>query len=240
MLMEMKRINENTIRVLLNNEDLNERGITVLDLLNHNQQIEDFFYSILEEVDAEHQFRDNDLVTFQVRPQQDGLELYITKTDPASLKKGTPAGQPPLDQDQITNLIKKELVGRDRQEPQTAHDQQTNSAAGDEPEEAIANPDIEKNVCVLRIDDFEDLVALAKLAQGNIYAVSDLYRYQDSDYLLLTFIDDGSLSSQQLKDQLALAYEYGQKTNLTPDVILEHGKPLMKQAALELVRTYFD
>ena len=52
--------------------------------------------------------------------------------------------------------------------------------------------------------------------------------------------DDGSLSSQQLKDQLALAYEYGQKTNLTPDVILEHGKPLMKQAALELVRTYFD
>ena len=41
--MEMKRINENTIRVLLNNEDLNERGITVLDLLNHNQQIEDIF-----------------------------------------------------------------------------------------------------------------------------------------------------------------------------------------------------
>ncbi|MDD7321582.1 MAG: adaptor protein MecA, partial [Limosilactobacillus mucosae] len=76
--MEMKRINENTIRVLLNNEDLNERGITVLDLLNHNQQIEDFFYSILEEVDADHQFQDNDLVTFQVRPQQDGLELYIT------------------------------------------------------------------------------------------------------------------------------------------------------------------
>ena len=183
--MEMKRINENTIRVLLNNEDLNERGITVLDLLNHNQQIEDFFYSILEEVDADHQFQDNDLVTFQVRPQQDGLELYITKTDPASLKKGTPAGQPPLDQDQITNLIKKELVGRDRQE-------------------------------------------------------SDLYRYRNNDYLLLTFIDDGSLSASQLKDQLALAYEYGQKTNLTPDVILEHGKPLMKQAALELVRTYFE
>ena len=56
----------------------------------------------------------------------------------------------------------------------------------------------------------------------------------------MTFIDDGSLSSSQLKDQLALAYEYGQKTNLTPDVILEHGKPLMKQAALELVRTYFE
>ena len=238
--MEMKRINENTIRVLLNNEDLNERGITVLDLLNHNQQIEDFFYSILEEVDADHQFQDNDLVTFQVRPQQDGLELYITKTDPASLKKGTPAGQPPLDQDQITNLIKKELVGRDRQESHPDHNHENNVSAGDEPEAAIDNPDIEKNVCVLRIDDFEDLVALAKSARDNINAVSDLYRYRNNDYLLLTFIDDGSLSASQLKDQLALAYEYGQKTNLMPDVILEHGKPLMKQAALELVRTYFE
>mgnify|MGYP000491358696 FL=1 len=148
--MEMKRINENTIRVLLNNEDLNERGITVLDLLNHNQQIEDFFYSILEEVDADHQFQDNDLVTFQVRPQQDGLELYITKTDPASLKKGTPAGQPPLDQDQITNLIKKELVGRDRQESHPDHNQENNVSAGDEPEAAIDNPDIEKKRLCLK------------------------------------------------------------------------------------------
>lgn len=99
---------------------------------------------------------------------------------------------------------------------------------------------LKKTFCVLRIDDFEDLVALAKSARDNINAVSDLYRYRNNDYLLLTFIDDGSLSSSQLKDQLALAYEYGQKTNLTPDVILEHGKPLMKQAALELVRTYFE
>lgn len=105
--MEMKRINENTIRVLLNNEDLNERGITVLDLLNHNQQIEDFFYSILEgEVDADHQFQDNDLVTFQVRPQQDGLELYNHQNGSCQ-PKARPLVSPPLDQDQITNLIKR-------------------------------------------------------------------------------------------------------------------------------------
>lgn len=31
--MEMEKINDNTIRVLLENEDLTERGITVLDCL---------------------------------------------------------------------------------------------------------------------------------------------------------------------------------------------------------------
>nr|MCG4642310.1 hypothetical protein [Bifidobacterium bifidum] len=69
-----------------------------------------------------------------------------------------------------------ELVGRDRQESHPDHNQENNVSAGNEPEAAIDNPDIEKNVCVLRIDDFEDLVALAKSARDNINAVSDLYR----------------------------------------------------------------
>ena len=38
--MEMERINENTIRVLIGNDDLDKRGITVLDLLGNHKQIE--------------------------------------------------------------------------------------------------------------------------------------------------------------------------------------------------------
>ena len=37
--MEMERINENTIRVLVDNDDLSARGITVLDLLGDHQQM---------------------------------------------------------------------------------------------------------------------------------------------------------------------------------------------------------
>ncbi|MCK8624767.1 adaptor protein MecA [Apilactobacillus xinyiensis] len=77
--MEMERINEDTIRVLINNDDLDERGITVLDLLGNRKQIEGFFYSILEEVDSEHQFQKDGAVTFQVLPNKNGLELFISK-----------------------------------------------------------------------------------------------------------------------------------------------------------------
>ena len=52
-MMEMENINENTIRVLIENSDLEERGITFLDLLGNQKQIESFFYSILEEVDVD-------------------------------------------------------------------------------------------------------------------------------------------------------------------------------------------
>ena len=64
--MEMEHINENTIRVLIKNEDLAARGITFLDLLGNRKEIEKFFYSILEEVDVEEEFKGSDAVTFQV------------------------------------------------------------------------------------------------------------------------------------------------------------------------------
>lgn len=104
--MEMERINENTIRVLIDNDDLSARGITILDLLGNHQQIEDFFYSILREVDTDHQFQNNDAVTFQVMPTNNGLELFISKNDSNVAEDGQHG---PVD-DQVSRFIKQHLI----------------------------------------------------------------------------------------------------------------------------------
>ena len=46
--MEMERINENTISVLVDSNDLEERGIKILDLLSDHKQIQDFFLQYFE------------------------------------------------------------------------------------------------------------------------------------------------------------------------------------------------
>src|SRR5690625_1935692 len=78
-IMEIEHINEDTIRVTIENADLEERGITFLDLLGNQKQIEKFFYSILEEVDIDEEFKESEAVTFQVMPNNNGLELFISK-----------------------------------------------------------------------------------------------------------------------------------------------------------------
>ena len=60
----MEHINENTIRVLIKGEDLAARGFTFLDLLGNKDEIESFFYSILEEVDVNEEFKGSEAVTF--------------------------------------------------------------------------------------------------------------------------------------------------------------------------------
>ena len=53
--------------------------MSVLSLLGNQEEIERFFYNILEEGDVEHDFENNEAVTFQVLPNRNGLELFISK-----------------------------------------------------------------------------------------------------------------------------------------------------------------
>ena len=177
--MEMERINANTIRVMLGNDDLAQRGITVLDLLGNHKQIESFFYSILDEVDKDHTFATNEAVTFQVMPSQSGLELLISKK-----WSKTMIAQP-------IRLMTKVRIPRcliifvSNCKGLDASDQQDHQAVDEGGYiDADKAPQTE---LVLKLKDFEDFISLAdtlRLEGGK----SDLYRYKNAYYLVLTFI----------------------------------------------------
>lgn len=103
----MEHINENTIRVLIENADLEERGVTFLDLLGNHKQIENFFYSILEEVDVDEQFHESDAITFQVLPNGNGLELFISKGGPINDQLDFSSASENLNSDEFSQYIKK-------------------------------------------------------------------------------------------------------------------------------------
>lgn len=223
--MEMERINENTIRVLVDNDDLSARGITILDLLGDHQQIEDFFYSILKEVDTDHQFQNNDAVTFQVMPTSNGLELFISKND-SSITGNEQHG--PVN-DQVSQYIKQHLIQK-RAENQ---DQRKTTIDNDDPDTKAQQTRWQ----VIIFDSFEDLIDFAKIAEDNDVS-SYLYKYNKKYYLALAYTDT-TLNGGVIKDQLALAYEYGSPTATTIDFLSEHAKKLMSVSALHLIRHYF-
>lgn len=80
--MRVKHIDENTIRVQIEKRELAQRGVKMLDLLGNKSNIQDFFYSILREVDPDHTFKSEQPVSFQVISNNGGLDLLISKIDP--------------------------------------------------------------------------------------------------------------------------------------------------------------
>lgn len=223
--MEMERINDNTIRVLLGNDDLAQRGITVLDLLGNHQQIESFFYSILDEVDKDHSFATNDAVTFQVMPSQQGLELLISKNVPQDDDEDDDSDNEP-ELSGVPDFIKRQLMATDAPDDSAVDEGGYIDAGGTTVHEAV-----------LQFKRFEDLISLSKVLRLE-GASSDLYHYQDAYYLVLTFYSN-QISEQEIKDQLAVALEYGERATISSAKLSEYGNRIMATSALETARYYF-
>ena len=213
--MEMEHINENTIRVLIKSEDLAARGITFLDLLGNHNEIENFFYSILEEVDIDEEFKGSEAVTFQVLPKGDGLELFISKNLP-------PEGMENFDDmsdgstEDITDMLKKHVASQ--------------------LQETESQPEL-GNRFIFELNSFEAMVQLA----SEVYldsVTTNLYQMNDRYYLEVQFMDN---DTTDIKVENALAYlmEFANRTQVTSEVLAEYGKIIMEHDALELTRYYF-
>ncbi|KRK93519.1 adaptor protein [Companilactobacillus futsaii JCM 17355] len=221
-MMEMDRLNENTIRVILSTEDLQERGVTVLDLLGNKKQIETFFYSILDEVDKNHVFTNNEPVTFQIMPNKEGLELLISKSDDSEGSGSLPLSglQNSVGASTNNNLDK---VGTEEYDSDTAP--------------YLNDPDTPTKTVIVEFKDFEDYVQLANLLHLES-GISNLFEYNDKYYLQLILFTD-EMHEMTYSDVLALLSEYSFKTKVTAAVLSEYGQEIMSKTALELTRYYF-
>lgn len=213
--MEMEHINENTIRVLIKSEDLAARGITFLDLLGNHNEIENFFYSILEEVDIDEEFKGSEAVTFQVLPKGDGLELFISKNLP-------PEGMENFDDmsdgstEDITDTLKKHVASQ--------------------LQETESQPEL-GNRFIFELNSFEAMVQLA----SEVYldsVTTNLYQMNDRYYLEVQFMDNDT-TDIEVENALAYLMEFANRTQVTSEVLAEYGKIIMEHDALELTRYYF-
>lgn len=224
--MEIEHINDDTIRVRIENSDLEARGYTFLDLLGNQKQIETFFYSILEEVDIDEEFQESDAVTFQVMPSRNGLELFISKnTD--------------VHEDFLTNL---DFEGSDDPNANSNKDysrfenHQDLNRDEEEPAESVQD-EADDHRIVVEFQYFEQMIQLARIFQTES-GFSSLYQFNGRYYLELNFMND-EFSLRTPQEETALVMEFGEKTKISSEVLLEHGKLIIEDVALETVRHYF-
>lgn len=226
--MEIEHINDDTIRVRIENDDLEARGYTFLDLLGNQKQIETFFYSILEEVDIDEEFQESDAVTFQVMPNRNGLELFISKN--ADMHENFLSNVDFNEYDE-SNSKSNYDYSRFEKQPDAQEDagEQTDFVQNED------EPDDHRIVIEFRI--FEQLIQLARFFQIES-GFSSLYQFNGMYYLELSFMDD-EYSLRTPEEETALVLEYGEKSKISSDVLLEHGKLIVEDVALETVRHYF-
>lgn len=213
--MQVDHINENTIRVRINKNELAHRGLKVLDLLGDKQKIQQFFYSILSEVDTDHTFTQGVPVTFQVMPNNGGLDLMITKIKPD-------------DADNLRQMI--EPMNSETNQTQAEPDSRrsffdldpkddVNTELDPIKEEKLESSNQENAVNIqywkfqnhhsYSFDELGNLVELADSLKVSDLA-SSLYYLRGKYYLKLAFLDE-NYAELKPADAWAIANEYGIK-----------------------------
>ena len=247
--MEMEKINENTMRVTLGKEDLAERGISILDLIGNQHDVEDFFYSILDEVDTDHEFRDNGAVTFQLVPSGDGVELFITKVDPEAAEKMNLPKDAEFDENNsvmLSNLTPDELdqIGLDKDVTRILKDRMKGNFKSDSKDQrktSIEQPEKQSSQApeqpenYVRVIEFETLQDFIDLTRNVIFKASfgsDLFRMDDKYYFVIKFADE-EVTSGTVQDVYSTMLEYGKAPKIPPIYLEEHGQVIKTRNAYE-------
>ena len=219
--MEMERINDDTILVRIENEDLQERGTSVSELLANPTEIEEFFHSILVEMDVIDQFEDSEGMSFQVMPNPEGIELYVTKYVE---KKDIEADSERF----VRNLVDtiQHSLGHRMGKPK----KEKKVEAPVEKEKILEPLD-----CTVFFDSFEDFIQLAKMYPYNVQK-SSLYRY--SNYYFLHVYQD-VFGGEDFTADVALLREFGELSRVSWEVVQEYGEVMIKEKAIETAKKYF-
>lgn len=213
--MQVDHIDENTVRVRITKQELENRGVKILDLLGDKTKIQQFFYSILDEIDTDHNFADNTPVTFQVMPNNGGLDLLISKVP--GMKPGT---FPPIDGDKRRSFF--DL------------DDDTESKKEQKDEEDWSKQKRQ----LYRFDDLGIVVELADNLKVSDLAAS-LYYLKGKYYLDLAFLDE-DYAELTPADAWTIANEYGIRVEGSEiDYVKRAGKTIFRQDALGNLRQYF-
>ena len=225
--MEMERINDDTILVRIENEDLQERGTSVSELLANPTEIEEFFHSILVEMDVIDQFEDSEGMSFQVMPNPEGIELYVTKY----VEKTDIEADSERFVRNLVDTIQHSLghrMGKPKKEKKEKKEKKVELP--DKKEQTMEPVD-----CTVFFDTFEDFVQLAKMYPYNVQQ-SSLYRY--SNYYFLHVYQD-VFGGEDFTADLALLREFGEFSRVSWEVIQEYGEVMMKEKAIETAKKYF-
>lgn len=237
--MKMEQISDSTIKITIQLEDLEERGMEIADFLVPQEKTEEFFYAILDELEMPESFLDSGMLSFRVTPKPDKLDVFVTKSkidqqldfddlselpDMEELSHMTP--------DEFIKTLEKTISDKTKGDAEAIHHlEQEELRDNQETKEVSELPASQYIYFILHFSTLQQVVDFAKTVTYSV-DTSELYK-MESDYYLTVLVDTEHQPSQYPTWLLAIIREYADDSEVTRAVLQEHGHLLMVSGAIE-------
>lgn len=222
-IMEIERVNDNTVKFYLSYKDIEERGFTREEVWYNRDKSEELFWDMMEEIDSESdiEFEIEGPLWIQVHAMSGGIEVLVTR---AQLPEDGESTEYPYGIDDPRKLFQPDF--------EESTDSVEKSADATAPNRTVPAREL------FVFNDFDDLIPLASRL-SDFDESTALYAFEEKYYLYI----DYSKSERELSDKIdveSIILEYGTPTNLTIHRLQAYGTEVMAADVFKTIETYFN
>lgn len=219
-MMEIERINENTVKFYISYLDIEERGFNREEIWYNRERSEQLFWEMMDEVRDQDDFFVDGPLWIQVQALDKGIEVIVTKAQLS--KDGKKLELPLLDKvidipmDERLEALFEEQLGQE--------------------DFMYLNKDGMLGFLV-KFADFEDVITLSHRLQLDD-SKNELYSYEGRYYLYVEF-DETEHEEEEIDMILSILLEYGEESAMTIYRVQEYGKQIIAEHALDVIHSNF-
>lgn len=234
--MRIERIDDMTVKLFITYKDIEARGFRREDLWTNRKRGEEFFWSMMEEINQEEDFVVEGPLWIQVHAFEKGVEVTISKSKSDELMQMSEEDSA-LDEfdSQLNDLLSQSLK---------AHSSETQEDDLDERETTQATrrssqmTSLQSNTLIFKFDDLETLIAYAHQNNQKLTQYEDLlYMFNDTYYYMVHF--DQEVTEEAIHDFYGQVLEYASPTDKTEVFLNDYAKIVMSHNVTEQVKRYF-
>lgn len=227
-MMEIERINENTVKFYISYIDIEDRGFEREEIWYNRERSEQLFWQMMDEVNYKEDFSVEGPLWIQVQALEKGLEIIVTKAQIS--KGGTPV-------DSIEDVDDSVDITID-EKAKNILDEKFGKTNDDETTQQEKTNEDETLWMTAKFANLEDVIQLSHYFRDNYEAeLSTALYYYKADYYLYVELSPQIYEVQD--DILSQILEYCDESDVTYHLLAEYGQIIFSENVFENVRSYF-
>ncbi|KEK52939.1 negative regulator of genetic competence family protein [Staphylococcus warneri Lyso 2 2011] len=234
--MRIERVDDTTVKLFITYSDIEARGFSREDLWTNRKRGEEFFWSMMDEINEEEDFVVEGPLWIQVHAFEKGVEVTISKSKNEDAMNMAEDGNFDQFDDQVNELLAQTLESEDNIENIFEQRNQQKKAQQEQPQRQRKKANI--RTVIVKFEDLEQVINYAYHNNQSADEFEDLLYMIDSQYYYAIHFDD-TVDQETINDSYSQLLEFAYPTDKTEVYLNDYGKIIMSHNVTSQVRRYF-
>ncbi|MGV3243565.1 adaptor protein MecA [Staphylococcus sp. 11261D007BR] len=233
--MRIERIDDMTVKLFITYTDIEARGFKREDLWTNRKRGEEFFWSVMEEVNEEEDFVVEGPLWIQVHAFEKGVEVTISKSKNEDMTNMSEENGMFDDFDNQLNELLSQSIKEDIETPEAKDKVISDSEASvEDKKQQVQAP----RTVIFKFDSLESVIDYAYRNDQTVTEFEDLLYMLDHNYYYVVHFDN-SLDEEYIHDFYGQVIEFVSLGDVTKVYLDDYGKVVMSHNVMDQVKRYF-